>query len=297
MHDKIICSRKAPSSGDAHSCQTDPRSNGSAADRRFFGRRFGSLSVGCHRRRRRQLRPTGVRTVDRKVSSGLHYHSAIVYYGSICPPHCLEPSLPLTKTVCFCPTGHKYHNCSPPPPLNGSSTLFATIYDLFQGPVTGAKDGGRPGKGLQRPPRSASQFPSTQVSASVSRDVPPNWLFRPVTHWLRHHGLVRPHILAYSLSWSNPKFWLTSCHVNLCKPHHSLLNHSPHMCVHSSHICSIWDTATMPASLSHVWFWATASEVPAVLSKSPTVQTVGWYTKRDPIHLLTSPSSLSADST
>ena len=70
------------------------------------------------------------------------------------PPHCLDPSLLLTKTqtVCFSLTGHKYHHCCPPPPLNGSSTLFATIYDLFQGPVTGAKEGGGPGKGLQRPP-------------------------------------------------------------------------------------------------------------------------------------------------
>ena len=56
-----------------------------------------------------------------------------------------------TQTVCFCLTGHKYHHCCPPPP-NGSSTLFATIYDLFQGPVTGAKEGGGPGKGLPCPP-------------------------------------------------------------------------------------------------------------------------------------------------
>ena len=50
----------------------------------------------------------------------------------------------------------------PPPPLNGSSTLFA-IYDLFQGPVTGAKEGGGGlGKGLQRPsPPRASQFSPT----------------------------------------------------------------------------------------------------------------------------------------
>ena len=34
------------------------------------------------------------------------------------PPHCLVPSLPLTKTqtVCFCLTGHKYHHCCLPPP-------------------------------------------------------------------------------------------------------------------------------------------------------------------------------------
>ena len=71
------------------------------------------------------------------------------------PPHCLDPSPLLTKTqtVCFSLTGHKYHHCCPPPfPLNGSSTLFATIYDLFQGPVTGAKEGGGSGKGAPTTP-------------------------------------------------------------------------------------------------------------------------------------------------
>ena len=53
----------------------------------------------------------------------------------------------------------------------------------------------------------------------------------------------------------------------------------------------------MPARLLHVWFWATASKVPALLPKSSPVQTVGWYNRRDPIHLLTSPSSLPAYST
>ena len=52
-------------------------------------------------------------------------------------------------------------------PLNGSSTLFATIYDLFQGPVTGAKEGGGPGKGLQRPPPPPAQanFPPPECKS------------------------------------------------------------------------------------------------------------------------------------
>ena len=96
---------------------------------------------------------TGGRTADKKLPpAALPFgHSQSQHAG---PPHCLDPSPLLTKTqtVCFSLTGHKYHHCCPPPPLNGSSILFATIYDLFQGPVTGAKEGGGPGKGLQRPP-------------------------------------------------------------------------------------------------------------------------------------------------
>ena len=63
--------------------------------------------------------------------------------------------------MCFSLTGHKYHHCSPP--LNGSSTLFATIYDLFQGPVTGAKEGGGGvrERGSNDPPPRASQFSPT----------------------------------------------------------------------------------------------------------------------------------------
>ena len=50
-----------------------------------------------------------------------------------------------------------------PPPPNGSSTLFATIYDLFQGPVTGAKEvGGVRKRGSNDPPPRASQFSPTQ---------------------------------------------------------------------------------------------------------------------------------------
>ena len=64
--------------------------------------------------------------------------------------------------MCFSLTGHKYHHCSPPAPLNGSSTLFATIYDLFQGPVTGAKEGGGVReRGSNDPPPRASQFSPT----------------------------------------------------------------------------------------------------------------------------------------
>ena len=44
--------------------------------------------------------------------------------------------------------------------FNGSSTLFATIYDLFQGPVTGAKEGGGVReRGSNEPPPAQANFP------------------------------------------------------------------------------------------------------------------------------------------
>ena len=52
------------------------RSNGNAADAKFFGRWFESWSADSWRRRRRRIQPTGVRTAYRKDSGQQHYHSA-----------------------------------------------------------------------------------------------------------------------------------------------------------------------------------------------------------------------------
>ena len=56
-----------------------------------------SLLGDCHRRRRRHFPPTEVRTADQRVCIRLHYHSTTAYPENTFPPHCLEPSLPLTK--------------------------------------------------------------------------------------------------------------------------------------------------------------------------------------------------------
>ena len=73
------------------------RSNGNAADCRLLGRRLESLSDDCHPRRRRHVRPNRVRTADPKVCGWMRYHPAIACPEDNGPPHCLEPSLPLTK--------------------------------------------------------------------------------------------------------------------------------------------------------------------------------------------------------
>ena len=88
-----VCGQKAPSNGEARCCHNKP-SNGNAAGGRLLDRRFESLSVDCHRRRRR---PTGVGTADQKVCGRLHYHSATACPEDSFPPHCLGPRLPLTK--------------------------------------------------------------------------------------------------------------------------------------------------------------------------------------------------------
>ena len=69
------------------SAATPPRSNGNAAGCSFFGRRFGSLLVDCHWRRRRLVRPTGVRTGDEKsLRSAALPFGHCVFWGNLPSP-------------------------------------------------------------------------------------------------------------------------------------------------------------------------------------------------------------------
>ena len=87
-----------------------------------------------------------------KVYGWLHYHSAVAYCGYNCPPHCLEPSLPQTKTqtVCFCLTGHKYHHCPPPPSMEVQLYLPPSM-TFFKAPSREPRRGGS-GKGVPTTP-------------------------------------------------------------------------------------------------------------------------------------------------
>ena len=78
------------------------RSSGNVADCRIAGRRFESWSAGYCFWRRRHCRPTGIRTANLRIRGWLHYHSTASCSDSSCPPHCLEPSLPLEKKNANC---------------------------------------------------------------------------------------------------------------------------------------------------------------------------------------------------
>ena len=124
----------------------------------FFGRQFKSLPVDYHRRRRRHVRPTGVRTADQKVCGG--YCVLRVYLPS--PLLGAKSATDKTQTVCFCLTGHKYHHCCPPPPSMEVQLYLPPSMTFFKAPSGEPRRGGvREWGSNDPPPPRASQFPPT----------------------------------------------------------------------------------------------------------------------------------------
>ena len=101
------------------------------------------------------------------------------------------------------------------------------------------------------------------------------------------------HTLSATTGWSHPCFLLAACHVNLHQPNHSLYNSSPHLCVQWSDGKDFLGPSTVPDATPHLWIRALASKVLEIQSILPRMQSIGWYNLRDPVHLLTSRSSLS----
>ena len=122
------------------------------------------------------------------------------------------------------------------------------------------------------------------VSDSHDPTAVPGWLFRRVAH-----------TLSATTAWCHPCCWLTACHISLCDRSRCLINSSPHACVQwTDGASSLHNQPEIHPSLPHVWMWAPASEVLHVRSVYPDLNTIGWYNRRDPIHLMCSPSALHA---
>ena len=130
----------------------------------FFGRRFESSPVNCHRRRRRHVRPTRVPNRQQKsLQSAALLFSHCLFWDNLSSPLVEgESATDKNPKLCVSVSPDINTTTAPPPPLTMEVQLYLPpSMTFFKAPSREPRRGGGPGKGLQRPPARASQFSPT----------------------------------------------------------------------------------------------------------------------------------------